>query len=123
VDTNSNGFFVEKIYPKLLIVGSHMCHQLPERSFFFGIRKYPVCARCTGIHLATPLGLLASLLPVVWWAFLPLLIPTAIDGLTQLLTSYSSTNRRRLITGLLFGLGYGALLAIGGVFVFTSILA
>jgi uncharacterized membrane protein len=32
-------------------VGSLLCHQRPERSFFLWGRQLPVCARCTGIYL------------------------------------------------------------------------
>ncbi|HEX7139822.1 MAG TPA: DUF2085 domain-containing protein, partial [Vicinamibacterales bacterium] len=34
-------------------IGSAVCHQLPERSFHIWGRQFPVCARCTGIYLAT----------------------------------------------------------------------
>lgn len=38
-------------------VGSVVCHQLPERSFFWGDRQFPVCARCTGLYLSGFIGL------------------------------------------------------------------
>jgi uncharacterized membrane protein len=31
-------------------VGSLVCHQLPERSFYFWGAQMPVCARCTGLY-------------------------------------------------------------------------
>ena len=45
----------------IYLAGSVVCHQLPERSFFWtnGV-QLPVCARCTGLYLG---GLLA----VVGW--------------------------------------------------------
>lgn len=100
---NSNLFLV-KIYPRLLISGSKVCHQQDRRSFHFGIRKYPVCARCTGIYAGQLIGI------VLYFTYVPslylclaLAIPMIVDGFTQLRTSYESTNNRRLITGLLFG--------------------
>ena len=32
-------------------IGSLVCHQLPERSFYFRGAQMPVCARCTGIYI------------------------------------------------------------------------
>ena len=49
--------------------------------------------------------------PAVWLAF-ALLIPMVLDGVIQLKTSYTSTNRRRFLTGILFGYGLVALLFI-----------
>lgn len=40
------------------------------------------------------------------WVGLVLLWPLAIDGTVQRMTSYESTNIRRLITGLLWGYGF-----------------
>lgn len=37
------------IYERLMQIGrSSGCHQLPERSFFYNGKQFPVCARCTG---------------------------------------------------------------------------
>ena len=41
----------------LFAVGSVICHQLSERSFFIDGRQLPVCARCTGLYLGGLLGL------------------------------------------------------------------
>ena len=46
----------------IFAVGSVVCHQLPERSFFLDGRQLPVCARCTGLYLSGAAGLVA------WWA-------------------------------------------------------
>lgn len=35
----------------LYILGSAVCHQLPERSFFLGGHQLPVCMRCSGTYL------------------------------------------------------------------------
>ena len=39
--------------------GSVVCHQLPERSFYWGQWKFPVCARCTGLYVSAAIGLAA----------------------------------------------------------------
>jgi uncharacterized membrane protein len=48
----------------LFPVGQFICHQRPERSFFFGGQQMPVCARCTGLYVgaavAGPLAALAA---------------------------------------------------------------
>ena len=43
------------------LVGSLVCHQIPERSFHLAGAQLPVCARCTGLYLGGALGL-------VFWA-------------------------------------------------------
>jgi uncharacterized membrane protein len=40
----------------------YICHQRPERSFHLDGHRLPVCARCTGLYLAAPLGLAAVML-------------------------------------------------------------
>src|ERR1700674_542860 len=35
---------------------SHVCHQLPERSFFIEGHPFAVCARCTGIYAGFAFG-------------------------------------------------------------------
>lgn len=39
------------------VVSGYICHQRPERSFHLDGLRMPVCARCTGLYLAAPLGL------------------------------------------------------------------
>jgi uncharacterized membrane protein len=45
-------------------LGQFICHQRPERSFFFHGRQLAVCARCTGLYagaaIAAPLALVAA---------------------------------------------------------------
>jgi uncharacterized membrane protein len=42
-------------------VGAAVCHQLPARSFHFGVAQMPVCARCTGIYLGAAVAALVAL--------------------------------------------------------------
>ena len=37
-------------------VGAVVCHQRPERSFYWNRRRFPVCARCTGLYVSGTLG-------------------------------------------------------------------
>lgn len=94
------------------------CHCRADRSFHIiwkGRRhKAPICARCTG-ELA---GILACFLRCFfglpgWQACAVLLIPMLLDGFTQLLTAYESTNPRRFVTGFCFGWGAWGLIALG----------
>jgi uncharacterized membrane protein len=39
----------------------YICHQRPERSFHLDGHPLPVCARCTGLYLAAPFGLVGAL--------------------------------------------------------------
>lgn len=84
------------------------CHQMPERSFFLGSYQFPLCARCTGIQIGRVLAVLLFpfvLIPMkIALTVLPLLLlPLAIDGLTQRFTKYRSNNLKRVITGILWG--------------------
>ena len=82
------------------------CHQKPERSFFIGGYQFPLCARCTGIAL----GYIAALITIPFYSFgyyiTVLLFPLAIDGTVQYFTAYESTNRKRIITGFLYGFAF-----------------
>lgn len=48
-----------------------VCHRLPQRSFFWKGRQFPVCARCTGIHIGY-LSLFLFLFNIIhipfWWS-------------------------------------------------------
>jgi uncharacterized membrane protein len=78
---------------------------MPERSFFIRGYQLPLCARCTGIVIGHVLGIIASIFRRVPFTCLFAALPLMIDGTVQKFTSYESTNRRRLITGILYGFG------------------
>lgn len=91
------------------------CHQLPERSFFFRGKQFPVCARCTGVYLGQAVALLSVkwLRPPLW--VVPLFCGIMLaDWGVQALKWRESTNIRRLITGLLcgYGLAYGVVIIL-----------
>ena len=87
------------------------CHQLPSRSLFIGRYQFPLCARCTGIWIGSILSLYVLLYDITIKDMLTvlqlciLIIPMIIDGFVQLLTNYESNNIKRLLTGILFGIG------------------
>lgn len=91
------------------------CHRRCERSFFVRGRQFGVCARCTGLLVGgvlSPLGLplgAGFLVPAACAAT----VLVALDGGSQLAGWRESTNRLRLVTGLLAGLmGPAAVLAM-----------
>ena len=38
-------------------IGGMICHQRPDRSFFWDGHQFPVCARCTGLYLSAAIGM------------------------------------------------------------------
>jgi uncharacterized membrane protein len=119
-------------------VGSVICHQLPDRSFFLDGQQLPVCARCTGLYLSGAAGLagwLAMKLLLGWPAFAPrntsggatarqarwavalLLIaamPTAVSYLTGVLGVWDGSNLTRAVLAVPLGLVAGAVVAAVG---------
>jgi uncharacterized membrane protein len=90
---------------------SHLCHQIPERSFFVAGYPFAVCARCTGLYagftLATlcfPLvrSLRATASPARRWLFLAA-APLAFDFLLGYFGIWENTHLSRLLTGALLG--------------------
>ena len=90
---------------------SHLCHQLPERSFFIDGHPFAVCARCTGIYagfaVATVLYPLARSLrqietPARKWLFIAA-APLAIDFAIEFFGVSHNTHSSRLATGALLG--------------------
>ncbi|MEJ2211388.1 MAG: DUF2085 domain-containing protein [Anaerolineae bacterium] len=104
------------------VVGYAICHRITERSFSFGGRQMPLCARCTGTFLGALVGLGAMLLYRRRWAAGLPPVPVlgvlvffvalwGFDGLNSYLTFfpglphlYEPRNWLRLTTGLLNGL-------------------
>ncbi|MDD4689946.1 MAG: DUF2085 domain-containing protein [Eubacteriales bacterium] len=83
------------------------CHQLQERSFYVLGYQFFVCARCTGVIIGEIFAVLLLLIGIrinIYSCVLLLLIMGA-DWLIQYLDILKSTNIRRLITGLLAGVG------------------
>ncbi len=84
------------------------CHARPDRSFYFRGKQFPICARCTGELI----GMIAGIPIAIFWGYprfevvLLMMLPLIFDGFLQRLTAYESTNIRRLLTGILFGIAF-----------------
>ena len=82
------------------------CHQLPERSFFYKNRQFPVCARCTGVFIGGVIGVALFFfykLPI--WLCVLFCLVLLVDWLIQRIGIKPSTNFRRLLTGIVCGAG------------------
>lgn len=88
------------------------CHQLPQRSFFVKGYQLPICARCCGILLGYIISFILIILNIHFNPLFSLIIilPMGLDGIIQFLTSYESNNIKRIITGLISGIGFIQLL-------------
>lgn len=92
---------------KLMKLGEKTgCHQRPDRSFFINNYQLPVCARCTGVIL----GYLLALPSFLYFGYLKLIVLLGcvmllLDWILQALKIKESTNKRRLLTGIIGGFG------------------
>lgn len=96
-----------KLYNFLVKIGEQSgCHRMPERSFFYKGKQFPVCARCTG-------GFAGYLAGGALYFFYELNIEILIafcaimflDWFLQYTKVKESSNVRRLITGFFCGIG------------------
>lgn len=97
------------------------CHQLPERSFKFRGKPMSICARCFGGaigHIMSSGLFVIGSLPPAWVSFVGMGI-IFVDWFLQERFGIMSTNWRRLITGILGGLGVGGLFWRGVALVFS----
>lgn len=104
----------EEIYAVL----ASICHQYPTRSFWLLERPMAICARCFSMYISFCIVIIMSItsqrvfvhlsqIPTV--VILALMTPLVLDGAMQGLAFYESVNLARLTTGILFGVGIGAL--------------
>ena len=90
---------------------SAVCHQAPERSFYFHGRPMGVCSRCASIYAGFVIGLL--LYPLLRdlredrfpprWILIGAAVPTVIDFAGGVLGLFANTFLSRALTGVLFG--------------------
>lgn len=114
-----------KLWIKSMEIGSYLgCHQMPERSFFINDYQFPICARCTGVIISSIIACIVfvkNILPIsICVAMASIML---IDWGLQYLEIKKSTNRRRLITGLIGGFGYSTLHLYLYSFIFKRIIS
>ena len=109
----------------IFAIGGVVCHQLPDRSFFWDGHQFPVCARCTGLYLSGAVGLIgwvAIKLARVWRpaAIDPRLalrlmataaVPTAVSVATGMIGLWESSNITRAALAIPLGATAGAIVA------------
>jgi uncharacterized membrane protein len=100
-------------------IGSVICHQRPERSFYLWSHQMPVCARCTGIYAGAALAVLLSLggrrlLPGVSRSprvvALVALAPTIATLVYEWTTGVMPSNWIRAASGVCLGIGVASLI-------------
>jgi len=98
-------------YKNLMLVGRISgCHQLPQRSFFFRARQFPVCARCTGVFFGNTLAILMISFFAPHWLWLIFGANIMfVDWFIQRIGLLESSNTRRLITGIIGGYSLNSL--------------
>jgi len=92
------------------LLGDVNCHQQAARSYELNGNQMPFCARDIGLLAGATMGLTAFILlgrRPSWPWLLPFLVPLAMDGVLQAMTSYESTNAVRTATGAIAGLAVG----------------
>lgn len=91
--------------------GDRYCHQKDHRSWDLNGNQMPVCSRDVGLFIGIFIGCTFGASyrrGIKLLILLFLLLPMAIDGGLQSITSYESFNSLRLITGMIGGFGVGA---------------
>lgn len=98
-----------------LKVSNLICHRIPQRTFQIKGHYFPVCSRCTGFYIGAfsyftiaYFVYIQYTVPLIFLGVL-MMIPTFLDGFTQLLGSRESNNTLRLLTGLAGGVGLAIL--------------
>lgn len=83
------------------------CHQIPERSLFLFGWQMPVCARCQGILTGQAVGFILLIAQVYMplWLCLASLALLFVDWFIQHIGLLPSNNVKRLLSGLLAGVG------------------
>lgn len=98
----------QKVLEWIRILGNNSgCHQLPERSFFYKDKQFPVCARCTGVFFGQLTGIILGMCKIFVDSriALILLLTMGFDWFIQTVGILTSTNMRRAITGFVGGMG------------------
>lgn len=96
----------------LYAVFAPLCHQIPEKCFFYRGFPMAVCGRCAGIYAGFAAG--AAFHPVFrgfarprlpsWRVLAAFTAPIAIDAAANLIHAWRSTNGIRFASGFIWGL-------------------
>lgn len=99
--------WIDEFYDFLMRVGhSTGCHQDPRRSFKIGGFQFPVCARCSGMLFGYLIGLvLGCFIKIPLCVCVGMILVMFYDWYIQYLGIKESTNFRRCITGIMYGIG------------------
>lgn len=106
-------------------VGAVICHQLPERSFFWAGHQLPVCARCTGLYVSAAVGLVAWIAIKLARSWRPVnlpprtalralaiaALPTAVTYATGVSGLWDGSNLARALLAIPLGASAGAIVA------------
>lgn len=113
----------QSILEQLRIWGNHSgCHQLPQRSFFYKGKQFPVCARCTGVTIGQIAAVFYSFFgSVSFFKCLLLIAVMGADWLVQAVHIRESNNLRRLFTGFCGGFGLFSIYIRGLKIVFCKV--
>ena len=109
----------------IFAIGSLICHQMPERSFFVDGHQLPVCARCTGLYLSGAAGLIGWIAVKVARGWRPIAIdprraakliviaamPTAVSYATGVTGLWDGSNVTRALLAVPLGASAGAIVA------------
>ncbi|MDQ3634303.1 MAG: DUF2085 domain-containing protein [Acidobacteriota bacterium] len=90
---------------------SHICHQMPSRSFHTLDQQFAVCSRCFGVYFGILLGFI--IYPLFrsmektepfprFWLFLAM-IPIGVDWSLTVFGIWENTHFTRVLTGLILG--------------------
>jgi uncharacterized membrane protein len=116
---------MDLVLAMIFSAGSVICHQIPERSFFWAGQQLPVCARCTGLYLSGALGLIVwttiktarrwrplAIDPRVALRLLAIAaVPTALSLATAMAGLWDGSNVTRALLAMPLGASAGAIVA------------
>jgi uncharacterized membrane protein len=106
-------------------VASLVCHQRPERSFYWGPVQFAVCARCIGLYAGAAMGGLAAVLaghhrltaavPTLRRALIIAAVPTATTVAAEWMEIWVPSHATRALAGLPLGAASAIVLAAAAV--------
>ena len=101
------------VYGSIFKFCSHLCHQKPDRSFFFDKFQFILCARCTGLYLGLFIGFIYSIIRerhIRFSHYIIIIIALIINTLT--IIHALDTNLIRFSMGIFLGVSIGLLFGI-----------